>query len=899
MKTIFIFILLAGSFITNHVFGQKDFLPTHLPEGMQPLTKKALSTQESNTYRSPIKKPISWDVKDAITSAGRQIDNKGTEFWLVMQRNNDLVVSGLYLDITADDSTSGYVEISGINFYQEFIVKPDSISRVQIPDEAQLYFSEEIEQKGIHLVSDKEITVYGMSLREYSSDGFLGLPLDILSTRYMVMSYPNGTWYNFSTSKTTASQFAVVSPYDEVTVTITPSCLTANEKPAGEPFEIILNKGEAYQLQSFYDNDPKYDLTGSVIQSSLPVAVFSGSACASIPTDVSACDHIIEQLPPISTWGNEFIAHPLEGRENGDTWRMISASDSNIVSINDTIVDTLNFGDYYETILEHSAYIESDEPLMLMQFSNGDSYDPSLSNNGDPFMMLIPPVQQYMNNYTFATPDEGFSFHYLTIVVESEGAGSIEYDGEILPASIFTPIYNSGYSAVGLSIEQGTHHIQSNDYEFGIYSYGFDRYDSYGYTGGLSLNIINTNEGPIISRTKETIEYDRMAALDNVPINISCRIIDTIAPSLSKAYLYYKHVQESVYDTIPLTKSVSEKLWTAQIPADSVKYPGIQYYLYATDGQLNTTKPGVEAAKKPFNIAVLPNMPPEIMHVPVINAPFNDSILIQAIVRDATYAVDKVALHSRNAGGNPVFLEIEMYVKKDSLYEAYIPANYVTEQGTEYYIEAVDDLGLSAKFYSADNPVRINVTGNNNAPIMMDQQFTLAEDAGKGDTIGVIISQDVDTIQTMLYRVLDGNLNNVFFLDAFTGGLTVNEYEQLNYDEIPVYELTMVVYDNGEPTLTDTAVITVYIEDVVSIQHNRINKSEVKVYPNPTNGIVHIRARADQLENASITIYNMMGKKIKSIKYADRIDLSELDNGLYLLQFQSRNNNISKKITIQ
>lgn len=76
---------------------------------------------------------------------------------------------------------------------------------------------------------------------------------------------------------------------------------------------------------------------------------------------------------------------------NGDTFRILAGQDGTEVRINGALVETLGFGDYYETQLESAAVIETSAPSLVMQYSNGDQFDPERTANGDPFMMLIPP----------------------------------------------------------------------------------------------------------------------------------------------------------------------------------------------------------------------------------------------------------------------------------------------------------------------------------------------------------------------------------------------------------------------------------------------------------------------------------------------------------------------------
>ncbi|MBE2252079.1 MAG: IgGFc-binding protein, partial [Myxococcus sp.] len=50
------------------------------------------------------------------------------------------------------------------------------------------------------------------------------------------------------------------------------------------------------------------DLTGSIISSNKPIAVFGGAACTTRGFGDVACDHLEEQLFPFVTWGRNFVA---------------------------------------------------------------------------------------------------------------------------------------------------------------------------------------------------------------------------------------------------------------------------------------------------------------------------------------------------------------------------------------------------------------------------------------------------------------------------------------------------------------------------------------------------------------------------------------------------------------
>jgi len=63
-----------------------------------------------------------------------------------------------------------------------------------------------------------------------------------------------------------------------------------------------------------YTSAYKTDITGYKIVGSRPVSVFAGHACASIPEGKSYCDHIVEQIPPVSELGKLHFVPPIIGR---------------------------------------------------------------------------------------------------------------------------------------------------------------------------------------------------------------------------------------------------------------------------------------------------------------------------------------------------------------------------------------------------------------------------------------------------------------------------------------------------------------------------------------------------------------------------------------------------------
>ncbi|SEK45998.1 protein of unknown function [Stigmatella aurantiaca] len=407
-------------------------------------------------------------------TAPSSMDSRGKDFWLAFPGNYGYSTPTLTIFITGEQATTGKVEIPGAGFSRDFAVVPGQATPVTLPGTAQLTTSDLVENKGIHITAGQEIAVYGLNRVKASTDAFLGLPTDILGRDYLALGFKN-------TGVVNGTQFGLVATEDGTVVTITPSAKAGSRQEA-VPYSITLSRGQTYQLRSTQSDQA--DLSGSSIQSNHPIAVFGGHECANIPDgDTYACDHLVEQLPPTTTWGKSFATVPLKSRNNGDTFRFVAAKNGTQVSVNGAVVATLGRGQVHQQIIQGMAHISATEPILVAQYSNSSSYDGVTS---DPFMMLIPPYEQFLANYTVTAPPGGFQNNFINVVVPSAAVKSFQLDGVPVPEGEFTVIGVSGFSGAQLTVGNGAHQMAS-ELPFGAFMYGFDDYDSYGYAGGMSL----------------------------------------------------------------------------------------------------------------------------------------------------------------------------------------------------------------------------------------------------------------------------------------------------------------------------------------------------------------------------------------------------------------------------
>ncbi len=428
-----------------------------------------------------------------ISPAFAAPDNQGTEFALGFMENykNDGRPSDITFYLSAPENTTVTVQGEGYG-PKTFNVTAGEITTVTgLPLTFRAAGSGNIENKGLLLSAPDEFVVYGLNQKQNSTDAYLGLPTDVAGTEYIVPSFSNA-------NRSLPGELQIIAHEDGTEVTFTPRKRTIGGNDvksikAGTSVTFTLNRLQSIQFKA--KGDSTVDLTGSLIISSKPVSVFSGHQCGTVPRKSLACDHLVEQIPPTNTWGTRFLTTPLATRTGGDIFRILAANDGTVVQIDGDTVAQLKRGKFKQVNLAFDTFheITTSGPSLVIQYSKGtsvDGVDPS-----DPFMMIIPPVEQFGSDYVVSTPDhEPVEFtNYINIVSPTDQLEGLQLDGNPIPATSFitpfTAIGSTGYSGAQISVPIGSHSFKHHlpNVPFGVYSYGFAPSDSYGYPGGSRL----------------------------------------------------------------------------------------------------------------------------------------------------------------------------------------------------------------------------------------------------------------------------------------------------------------------------------------------------------------------------------------------------------------------------
>ena len=437
---------------------------------------------------------------------------EGRDFWFgFMESRNYNPNHFLEITVTASESTNFNISVGKAEtpFNGPYSVAANGSVQIKIPWQmVESIGSEEIQDKGIHLISEKPVNVYALNWDQNSADVAVIYPVESLGFEYFAMCYePDIDLANPMSGNGRNSEFLIVATQDSTKVEITPSKITDQLRPKDSTFVVYVNKGEVYQVQSENlvgsGENGQGDLTGSYIVVNKPVAFYSGSLSTRIPFGQCCWDHLYEQIPPVQTWGREYYTVPLKTRQQ-DRYRILAAEDNTTVNISGLSPFKLNRGGFKEFVFYQNEpkRIFSDKPILVTQFSQSRDVDRTYTNgNGDPFMIVLSSTNQKKNDVTFVAYDSpvipslpnysGIEKYYVNIIALTSELPNILFNNQSIQNE-FVPFAQGSYSYTQKEVAQGVHHIKNTNKDDGFlaYVYGYGGVESYGYGVGFNLDLV-------------------------------------------------------------------------------------------------------------------------------------------------------------------------------------------------------------------------------------------------------------------------------------------------------------------------------------------------------------------------------------------------------------------------
>jgi hypothetical protein len=114
----------------------------------------------------------------------RNITSQGREFWIAIPQNDyaNPLVNALEIYVTSSQQTTVTVEHAASRFIMTKEVQPYSVTTFTTRDASALWNweltkSETIQSGAIHITAEHPVSVYVMSAKERSADGYTALPL--------------------------------------------------------------------------------------------------------------------------------------------------------------------------------------------------------------------------------------------------------------------------------------------------------------------------------------------------------------------------------------------------------------------------------------------------------------------------------------------------------------------------------------------------------------------------------------------------------------------------------------------------------------------------------------------------------------------------------------------------
>jgi len=357
------------------------------------------------------------------------------------------------------------------------------------------------------------VTQFNVFENSFSNDASLLLPRAALGATYRVLGWPTNIPISSLGVAPDHSSVTVVGvePATQVKVKLSAD-ITGNAgqgipaAKAGETITVSLNAFDVLNLANRSDCLMKDiqqcagDFTGTIVEASKPVVVFSSNERVSLMAlngsgDSCCTDHLEEQMFPVASLGKNFvITHSPPRGSEPDILRFMGVAETAEIKTTLPPPDdafTLQPGEKRDVNSYNDISVTSSAPLMIGQLLV--SQQQTADFIGDPSLTIFPPVEQYRKDYTFLVPGNTWVKNYFVIATET---GNIfKFDGGELPAdcqSVVGPeLGGKKYEALRCPLADGSHRVEGEK-PFGITVYGYGTAGSYAFVGGADIKPIYT-----------------------------------------------------------------------------------------------------------------------------------------------------------------------------------------------------------------------------------------------------------------------------------------------------------------------------------------------------------------------------------------------------------------------
>ena len=484
--------------------------------------------------------PLTWLHAQSTVAEGQSTEGK--DFWVTFMQadqddNNSLqlqlsISSREDCSVTIDNPFTSYSETVNVTAGEMQLVTLYSgnvlsnNARTAMASTGKVCYavnSEKVDTCALHVTSTKNISLFATNYKKATFDATNVLPTASLLDEYYIQTYTPSD--HGGVGSTQGSHFAIIAAEDNTIVDYCPTVRTkiindivakqndpytidtlSNEEkilaqfqPGDTLHSPVLMKGQVYYVWTGKKDSDAGDLSGTYVKArnGKKIAVFQGCPHTNIPYQVKQRDHIFSQAMPTQYWGNTFVLTASASRPC-DAIRILALNDGTEVRINGNLVHTFNFATnpkhYWEfEIGTNGAYAQDGScvvttscPCAVHLFIVSQQYHGDKNSSGDPAMLWINPIEQQIDQVTFATyaSSNGTTAHYTNVVTdkpEQMTLDGVSISGQFQAVSGSSTYY---YAQVSLGSTADSHTLRCEGGNFIAHVYGFTNNESYGYSAG-------------------------------------------------------------------------------------------------------------------------------------------------------------------------------------------------------------------------------------------------------------------------------------------------------------------------------------------------------------------------------------------------------------------------------
>lgn len=294
-------------------------------------------------------------------------------------------------------------------FQKEIVVNTGQTMIVDLPKSVEIMGSK-VFSNSVWIQATKDISVVSLNSKPLSTDIAVLHPVSSLGTEYYIVTPSTGPRDAFPEFSILTEQGSnVVDIYLKGQVVF-----QGKKYVAGNKLTVTLNAFQGIQLQG------AGDLSGTKIVSQKSAAVLTGHVCT---WKYTKCNHVFEQLLPVSSWAKTFMLAPLPWQTRSDIL-FIAASQNTVLKYQSgEVKQTANLkgGEVLQILVLPNSPISlvADMPIQALFYSTGANFR---NFAYDTFLIRIPDTESYSLSYT-VNGQQGFENFALLLVKASETGG--------------------------------------------------------------------------------------------------------------------------------------------------------------------------------------------------------------------------------------------------------------------------------------------------------------------------------------------------------------------------------------------------------------------------------------------------------------------------------------------